>query len=60
VNFRAFTALMNGPLVLVTPRAVELLLPAPGWTAVDVARVCGQIESLPETPDRDGWSRRVA
>ena len=59
MNLRTLAAFLHGPLLIVTPRGVELPSPAPGWDAVDIASLCGQIEALPETPDRDGWSRRV-
>lgn len=59
MNDRDIADFLNGPMVIVTPRGVELPSPAKGWDAVEIARVCAQIEALPETPDRDGHSRRV-
>jgi hypothetical protein len=49
VNLRRVAEILNGPLVIVTESGVALRLPAPGWDAVDVARVIGEIASLPET-----------
>lgn len=48
--------ILTGRLVIVTRQGVELRLPAPGWDALDVTRVAGEIESLPETPHPLGAS----
>lgn len=48
--------------VVVTPRGVELPLGQTKGTEWDVYLLnltLAQIDSLPETPDRDGWSRRA-
>lgn len=48
-------------LVVVTPRGVEIPIgrAADSWTIVEFTRLLAEIQLLPETPDRDGWSRKL-
>lgn len=47
---RKLVEFLRGPLVIVTPRGVELPTgPHAAWDAIDITRYCGQIEALPET-----------
>jgi hypothetical protein len=48
-------------VVVVTGRGVEIPLgSASDWTVAELTTLIGEIELLPETPDRDSWSRRIA
>lgn len=50
-----------GRIIVVTPRGVEIPIGhADGWSVVEFTRLLNEIDVLPETPERDGWSRRVA
>jgi hypothetical protein len=48
-------------VIVVTGRGVEIPLgSASDWTVTELTTLLGEIELLPETLDRDSWSRRVA